>query len=145
MIEVATSSSRWPRRLRLESEQTEESAVKLKIDHHHSLLIPPISHRTNHIMTLRSFLTLNRRTLTSSAFLATFVGSILTVSAGQFLPCPARKNRDLSNQDGEIDYQDQRRQLEAQAAAEEERCGIGERVRLTGRKGWLQVEEPKGS
>lgn len=83
----------------------------------------------------------NRRSVTSSVFLATFVGSLLTVSASSLLPCPARTNKALSNQEvGEEGAAN----ASANPSSSKARPLAGERIALTGRKGWIQVEGPPG-
>ncbi|CAO1624164.1 unnamed protein product [Parajaminaea phylloscopi] len=70
-----------------------------------------------------------RRAVTSSVFLATFVGSILTVAASSWLlPCPAR-----SSGKGVL----------SQEEAPKESHGPQQRslATLSGRKGWIQVDD----
>lgn len=87
----------------------------------------------------------NRRSVTSSVFLATFVGSLLTVSASSLLPCPARTNKALSNQEvGEEGAANASANHNASPSSSKARPLAGERIALTGRKGWIQVEGPPG-
>lgn len=68
-----------------------------------------------------------RRQVTSSIFMATFVGSIVTVflssssSPTGGLPCPARKGKGHADDEAEVTK--------------------GERVALSGRRGFIQVED----
>jgi hypothetical protein len=74
-----------------------------------------------------------RRAFTSTFFWATFIGAIATVSlsASTILPCPAKTRR---------------QQLEQSAAAyrnsndSESSLGQGERVKLTKKGGWIEIE-----
>lgn len=71
-----------------------------------------------------------RRAVTSSVFLATFVGSVLTVVASSWLlPCPARASGRAVVLQEEGKYFKPRHQGQISA--------------LSGRKGWIQVEEDR--
>lgn len=93
-----------------------------------------------------------RRNLTSSIFLATFVGSILTVSATHLFPCPARPNnggRGIRQRDSPAAAADSQSSdlpvssSSAYGSGDQGRKDtiVGERVRLSGRKGWISVED----
>ncbi|CAO1612745.1 unnamed protein product [Jaminaea pallidilutea] len=95
-----------------------------------------------------------RRNLTSSIFLATFVGSILTVSATHLFPCPARPNnggRGIRQRDSPAAATAADSHSSDLPASSSSAYGggdqgrrdtiVGERVRLSGRKGWISVED----
>lgn len=69
-----------------------------------------------------------RRLATSTFFIATFAASILTVSlsASTILPCPANS----------------RSKSRGTLAEEGEMGGIGQKVHLTRKGGWIEIEQP---
>ena len=73
----------------------------------------------------------NRRSFTSSFFLATFLGAIVTVSlsGSTILPCPAKMRREQYRSTMGSSGQDVGRTLSE-----------GERVRLTRKGGWIEIE-----
>ncbi|KDN36563.1 hypothetical protein K437DRAFT_210422, partial [Tilletiaria anomala UBC 951] len=78
-----------------------------------------------------------RRFLTSSAFVATFCAAILTVSvsASTALPCPARAGTAHVSIAAEDEHGQHTHRSVREASA-----GIGEKVRLTRRGGWIEIE-----
>lgn len=85
----------------------------------------------------RSFLSpsiRSRRLFTSSFFMATFCGAVITVglSASSILPCPARVRRDQYRREVSLE--------EPVDCVMEERLD-GERVKLTRKGGWIEIEE----
>ncbi|PWN46554.1 hypothetical protein IE53DRAFT_322754 [Violaceomyces palustris] len=78
-----------------------------------------------------------RRLATSSFFLATFFASIVTVSlsASTILPCPANRG---GGSRGALAEKDQSRlDLRPNMPAR----GVGQRVLLTSKGGWIEIEE----
>jgi hypothetical protein len=76
----------------------------------------------------------NRRAFTSTFFLATFFGAIMTVgiSASPLLACPAKTRKDQAGRSMSSynDKEDAERIL-----------GQGERVKLTRKGGWIEIED----
>ncbi|KAJ1021966.1 hypothetical protein NDA18_005203 [Ustilago nuda] len=78
-----------------------------------------------------------RRIATSSFFIATFAASILTVSlsASSILPCPANRAPRGTSAQAQVEN-------EYIAGAQEEPIPTGQKVLLTSKRGWLQIEQP---
>lgn len=74
-----------------------------------------------------------RKAFTSSFFWATFLGAIITVSlsASTILPCSAKQRR-LQDLQRVSTYHD-----------EDDSLGQGERVKLTKKGGWIEIEETR--
>ena len=87
-----------------------------------------------------------RRLATSTFFIATFVASILTVSlsASTILPCPANtrsKYRGAYTEDQE--HMQERHNIRQAAAAEQMPAnGVGQKILLTRKGGWIEIEQP---
>ncbi|KAN0064080.1 hypothetical protein ACQY0O_003244 [Thecaphora frezii] len=90
-----------------------------------------------------------RRFATSSFFLATFFASFLTVSlsASTILPCPANRNRgtraDSSHHSNTTDSHSQSQEEAGASAQGLPANGVGQRVLLTRKGGWIEIEPPK--
>ncbi|PWN36865.1 uncharacterized protein FA14DRAFT_7492 [Meira miltonrushii] len=78
-----------------------------------------------------------RRLFTSSFFLATFCGAIVTVSLTTILPCPARVGP------GQYRSRENRRASEeaSASAAATDSLRQGERIHLTKKGGWIEIDK----
>lgn len=77
--------------------------------------------------------TRTRRLATSTFFVATFAASILTVSlsASTILPCPANRSTSRSTLSQPDD-----------SAREDALKNVGQKVLLTRKGGWIEIEQP---
>ncbi|KAJ1599094.1 hypothetical protein NDA14_001624 [Ustilago hordei] len=82
-----------------------------------------------------------RRIATSSFFIATFAASILTVSlsASSILPCPANRVPRGTSAQAQVENEYIAREA---TGAEEETIPTGQKVLLTSKRGWIQIEQP---
>jgi hypothetical protein len=75
----------------------------------------------------------NRRKYTSTFFLATFLGAIVTVSLSEtILPCPAKTRNGQYRRNVAATYQDE--------AGDAGTLARGEKVKLTKKGGWIEVD-----
>lgn len=82
-----------------------------------------------------------RRLFTSSFFLATFCGAILTVSLSTLLPCPARvapgqyrRRSEREQQSSSVGVDDENTSRSPPALVQ------GERIHLTKKDGWIEID-----
>lgn len=113
-----------------------------------SIMLPPSLRGVS--STLRTFTKptiRTRRLFTSSFFLATFCGAIITVSLTTLLPCPARIGPGQYRSRGERQAsQDAEAATAAAAVGTEEQQSQsslreGERIHLTKSGGWIEIDQ----
>ncbi|SJX62678.1 uncharacterized protein SRS1_16575 [Sporisorium reilianum f. sp. reilianum] len=87
-----------------------------------------------------------RRLATSTFFIATFAASILTVSlsASTILPCPANSRAKTRGTlaDGHVAATDEQQDDEGTRQAWQGRGAIGQKVVLTRKGGWIEIDKP---
>ncbi|CBQ72843.1 conserved hypothetical protein [Sporisorium reilianum SRZ2] len=88
-----------------------------------------------------------RRLATSSFFIATFAASILTVSlsASTILPCPANsrsKTRGTLADGDTAPVEAHKEEQEGAREAWQGRGAIGQKVVLTRKGGWIEIDQP---
>lgn len=75
----------------------------------------------------------NRRTFTSTFFLATFLGAVVTVGLSEtILPCPAKTRNSQFRRETVAAFNDKDEDGKG--------LGQGERVKLTRKGGWIEIE-----
>lgn len=82
-----------------------------------------------------------RRLFTSSFFLATFCGAIITVSLTTLLPCPARVGPGQYRSRENRIASEEATAVEAVNPTSDTKLRQGERIHLTKKGGWIEIDE----
>ena len=106
-------------------------------------MLPPSLRNASSAFKMTIMRPTTRRLFTSSFFLATFCGAIITVSLTTLLPCPARvgpgqyrsrENRIASEEASSIGSN-------SNLSSSDARLRQGERIHLTKKGGWIEIDE----